>query len=232
MDISFILVSPARAANIGAAARAIKTQGFEDLVVVNSIAHREDEAGWVACGAMDVLENIRMAPSLEAIAGEFDLLIATTARERGNPRQYLTPTEVVENLKAQQQSLQKIAIVFGCEASGLSNGDVARCDLLSYIPLAQTYPSLNLAQAVMVYAYSLGQAFNMTAPIRPGPASLPAEASQLRALLDKSDRLLQKLQVQDDHKLGRWLQETFSQFDDRDVKMAHQLLNDMMKKLP
>ncbi|TCN82347.1 tRNA/rRNA methyltransferase [Shewanella fodinae] len=231
MQLSFVLVSPARAANIGAAARAIKTQGFDSLIVVQSLAHREDEAAWVACGAVDVLENIREAPSLSAIANEFDLLIATTARERGNPRQYLSPTQVVQSLNAQQQSLQNVAIVFGCEASGLSNSDLELCDLLSYIPIAQEYPSLNLAQAVMVYAYELGQAFHSTEHM-PGIQQSTADALQLKALLEKSASLLQKLQVDDDQKLQRWLQETLSQFGDRDVKMAHQLLGDILKKLP
>ncbi|MDF0534361.1 tRNA/rRNA methyltransferase [Shewanella yunxiaonensis] len=230
MYISFILVSPARAANIGAAARAIKTQGFNDLVVVHSLAHREDEAGWVACGAVDILENIREAPSLASIADEFDLLIATTARERGNLREYLTPQKMVNALSQQQQSLTNVGIVFGCEASGLSNSDLELCDLLSYIPLAQEYPSLNLAQAVMVYAYELGQAF-LTSKITPGIHQHDAEQPQLSALVEKSARLFAQLQIEEDTKLKRWLEETLCQFGDRDIKMAHQLFSDILKKL-
>ena len=125
MKLSFVLVSPARAANVGAAARAIKTQGFSELIVVNSQAHLEKEAAWVACGAEDILTNIREVASLEELREEFELMVATTARERGSPRHYLSPAELGEQLSIQQEQVQHVAIVYGCEASGLSNADLA-----------------------------------------------------------------------------------------------------------
>ncbi|BCV66683.1 tRNA (cytidine/uridine-2'-O-)-methyltransferase TrmJ [Shewanella carassii] len=230
MKLSFVLVSPARAANVGAAARAIKTQGFSELIVVSSQAHLEKEAAWVACGAEDILANIREVASLEELREEFELMVATTARERGSPRHYLSPAELGEQLSIQQEQVQHVAIVFGCEASGLSNADLAICDLLSYVPLATEYPSLNLAQAVMVYSYALGQALTC-ADGRLGLKDAQSPLPQLSALKQKAATLLERVDAADDAKLSLWLNESLSRLSDRDAKMAHQLLGDILKKL-
>ncbi|MGB5144942.1 MAG: tRNA/rRNA methyltransferase [Shewanella indica] len=230
MKLSFVLVSPARAANVGAAARAIKTQGFSELIVVNSQAHLEKEAAWVACGAEDILANIREVACLEELREEFELMVATTARERGSPRHYLSPAELGEQLSHQQEQVKRTAIVFGCEASGLSNADLAICDLLSYVPLATEYPSLNLAQAVMVYSYALGQALTC-ADGRLGLKDAQSPLPQLSALKQKAATLLERVDAADDAKLNLWLNESLSRLSDRDAKMAHQLLGDILKKL-
>ncbi|TWU70218.1 RNA methyltransferase [Shewanella algae] len=230
MKLSFVLVSPARAANVGAAARAIKTQGFSELIVVNSQAHREEEAAWVACGAEDILANIREVASLDELREEFELMVATTARERGSPRHYLSPADLGEQLSHQQEQVKRTAIVFGCEASGLSNADLAICDLLSYVPLATEYPSLNLAQAVMVYSYALGQAL-ACADGSLGLKSAQSPLAQLSALKQKATTLLERVDAADDAKLSLWLNESLSRLSDRDAKMAHQLLGDILKKL-
>lgn len=223
MHIDFILVEPARAANIGAAARAIKTQGFNQLIIVNSQAHREDEAQWVAHGAQELLTSAKTAPSLFEIHDQYDLLIATTARERGATRRYFTPKQLNEQLNQQQQSVQRAAIVFGREASGLNNEELALCDLWSYTPLAGDYPSLNLAQAVMVYAYELS---NLSHQLGYQPASNSSDKTrnQLNALQHRAEQLVDSC-AKEDAKIKAWLREGIAQLGDRDIKLAHQLLN-------
>jgi tRNA/rRNA methyltransferase len=224
MPISFVLVEPARATNVGAAARAIKTMGFGQLVLVNSRLHLESEAQWLAHGATDVLDNTRVIDSLAQLRREYDLLIGTTARERGSPRQYLNPAELNQRLSDTQ--LSSCALLFGRESSGLSNEELNLCDLYSYVPLANDYPSLNLAQAVMVYSYALS---NLSASIGLNP--VPAAPGQLQALKQKARDLLTTLEVQQDEKLSQWLQDGLARLAERDCKMAHQLLNDVLRKL-
>lgn len=225
MSLSFILVSPARPANVGAAARALKTQGFAELIVVDSTAHTEDEAQWVACGAEDVLQNIRTASSLSELRNEFDLLIATTARDRSSPHSFHSPDELAQILAAKPDS--KMAIVFGCEASGLSNADLAICDLYSYVPLAGDYPSLNLAQAVMVYSYELGMKRSSQ---RIGLQQQTADVQQTQALKQRAQQMMQVLGHGDDDKLKHWLLDGIAQLGERDIKMAHQLVGNIISK--
>ncbi|QSX32009.1 tRNA/rRNA methyltransferase [Shewanella avicenniae] len=231
MSISFILVQPARAANVGAAARALKTQGFAELIVVDSDAHQQEEASWVACGAEDVLGNIRTAGSLAELKPEFDLLVATTARERSNPRSYHSPEQLYQIIASQTRTAN-IGIVFGCEASGLSNSDIALCDLLSYVPLAVEYPSLNLAQAVMVYAYELGAKRDEQHAAQIGVVQQTADIQQTQALKHKAQLMMAQLGASHDEKLNQWLMDGIAMLGERDMKLAHQLIGDVLKHLP
>lgn len=225
MKILFALVEPARAANVGAAARALKTMGFAQLVIINSTAHHDDEARWVAHGATDMLDNALALPDLAALRAQCDLLIATTARERGASRHYHTPDALRGQLAQQQQAAGTVAIVFGREASGLSNDELALCDVWSSVPLAQDYPSLNLGQAVMVYAYALGA----LAP-QLGLQDNAADAGQLQHLLQRVRELVDAEIPDCDLKIREWLDERLPLLSDRDVKLAHQLLNRWLTK--
>ena len=226
MSLVFVLVEPSRPANVGAAARAIKTMGFEQLILVNSNLHLDKEAHWLAHGATDILERTLVVDSVADIRAQYDQLIATTARERGTPRQYLTPDELKDTVLQQSGSVEKIALLFGRESSGLSNSELELCDLFSYVPLINDYPSLNLAQAVMVYSYALSEVNNRLKHKQVRP-----QEGQLQALKNRTKILLQHLDTQEDVKLSRWLLDGMSLLGDRDCKMAHQLLNDIGRKL-
>lgn len=230
MSLSFVLVEPSRAANVGAAARAIKTMGFTQLVLVGSSLHLADEARWLAHGATDILDNSLIIEDMAQLRQQFDLLIATTARERGTPRVYLTPSELSQrlSLNASDERLSSAsrALVFGRESTGLTNDELAICDLYSYVPLANPYPSMNLAQAVMVYSYALSQTTTQI-----GLVSSQAQTGQVQALKAKAQVLLDKLALAEQDKLTQWLLDGAALLSDRDCKMAHQLVNDILKKL-
>ena len=118
-----------------------------------------------------------------------------------------------------QSLLQRVAIVFGCEESGLSNAELALCDTLSSIPLATDYPSLNLAQAVMLYAYELA---NLQFE-----KSLAADAGQLHALKSRLQQLFERIDIEADSKLARWADERCAQLAQDDVLFLHQLLTQL-----
>ena len=224
MSLSFILVEPARAANIGAAARAMKTMGFSEMILVNSTIDRDREAHWVAHGATDILQQVRRVASLMLLRDEFDLLIGSTARERGQPRQYLKPEQLKARLTDHHGG--KVGLVFGREASGLTNDELKLCDLYTSVPLHNDYPSLNLAQAVMVYSYALSEVDRQI-----GHRQTPTADTQLQALKVKAETLLDKLNIRDDDKLRDWLLDGVALLQSRDCKMAHQLASDLLKNL-
>ena len=152
--LRFVLVETSRAGNIGAAARAIKTMGFSELVLV---APREEdplhheEAIAFASGANDVLSKARIVDSLdEALAG-CNLTVALTARLREFSPPLRSPRALAEQLHA--DTSLRCALVFGSERFGLSNEQVERCNALVSIPVNAEYASLNLAQAVQILAY-------------------------------------------------------------------------------
>lgn len=226
MRFPLILVSPARAENIGAAARAMKTMGFSELRIVASDAWQDPAARRVAHGAGDILDNLRTFDTLNDALADIDFSVATTARSRAKFRYYATPQQVEAQLLEKRQWVNSMALVFGREDSGLTNEELDQVDLLTGIPMAQDYPSLNLGQAVMVYCYQLS-ALNRVAP----PAAPQADAQQLDALRQRFERLLQTLEVSDDRKMADWIDQRIGLLEQRDSAMLHRLLHDVEKKL-
>ncbi|MFG6653323.1 tRNA/rRNA methyltransferase [Scandinavium sp. M-37] len=226
MRLSIVLVSPARAENIGAAARAMKTMGFTEMRIVDSQAHREPAAQWVAHGSGDILENIKTFPTLADALQDVDFTIATTARSRARFHYYATPQELVPILQEKSQWMGHAALVFGREDSGLTNDELALADILTGVPMVADYPSLNLGQAVMVFCYQLS-ALTQTA------TAVLAENNdnQLQALRSRAMALLAKLQVADDVKLADWLQQRLGLLGQRDTAMLHRLLHDIEKNI-
>ncbi|MGL4355615.1 MAG: tRNA/rRNA methyltransferase [Aeromonas popoffii] len=231
MKLYFVLVAPARAANVGAAARAMKTMGFDAMRLVASRVHEEEEASWVAHGAQEILTQAEAFDTLPEALADMDLVIATTARERGRYQHYLTPGEIREQIRA-KPSLGKVAIVFGCEESGLSNEQLAEVDLISYLPLKVSYPSLNLGQAIMLYAYEMSQLVDeLNADGAAAVAENVDNAGQVRVLKSKTAELLGELGVSQDEKLHQWVMDRVPMLPQRDLNMLHLLCKDLARKL-
>ena len=231
MKLYFVLVAPARPANVGAAARAMKTMGFDAMRLVASRVHEEEEASWVAHGAQEILTQAEAFETMPEALADMDLVIATTARERGRYQHYLTPGEIREQIRS-KPSLNKVAIVFGCEESGLSNEQLAEVDLISYLPLKVSYPSLNLGQAIMLYAYEMSQLMD---ELNADGAAAVAEnfdnAGQVRVLKSKTAELLGELGVSQDEKLHQWVMDRVPMLPQRDLNMLHLLCKDLARKL-
>jgi tRNA/rRNA methyltransferase len=157
VEIHFILYKPAVPGNVGAAARAIKTMGFRNLRLIDPCQHLSDEARMMAHGSFDVLESARVCTDIEDASADLDMLICTTARGRTAKHEYHSSRELSTILQEKQAHLNHVGILFGTEESGLPNSLILRSDMAVSIPMSDSYPSLNLAQAVMVTAYELSQ---------------------------------------------------------------------------
>lgn len=226
MHLSIVLVAPARAENIGAAARAMKTMGFTDLRIVDSTAHLEPAARWVAHGSGDILDNITTYATLADALHDISFTVATTARSRAKFHYYATPAELVPMLGEKSQWLDKAALVFGREDSGLTNEELELADVLTGAPMVADYPSLNLGQAVMVYCYQLASLIQI-----PQSPAEGANENQLAALRARVEQLLSQLGVADDQKMADWLKQRLGRLEQRDTAMLHRLLHDIEKKL-
>lgn len=154
----FVLMHTSHAGNVGAAARAIKVMGFDDLVLVQprfaDVLAREETVA-MASGAADVLTRARIVPTLSDALDGITHAVATamTPRDFGPPT--LAPRTCFGELA---RSGERVAFVFGSERFGLANDDVWRCHACVSIPTAPGYGSLNLAQSVQLLAYEWRQA--------------------------------------------------------------------------
>ncbi len=227
MELIFVLHAPKRGENVGAAARALRALGVGTLRLVATTCHREPAARWLAVGAEDVLATAPCFATLDAALADVDLAIATTAKARAKRHYPVDPEALGALLATKGPSVRRAAVVFGPEDRGLSNAELARCDLLSTIPLAVPYPSLNLGQAVMLYAYALrGLGETKTAApretARPGAGELAVLRQRLLALSARAgdDR---------DGKRRRWLLDRLVWLEARDVRFLHELCRGLLR---
>ena len=155
MEYFFILVEPSVPGNIGAAARAIKIMGFKHLWLVKPCGHLSQEAVKMAHGSGDILKKAVIFDSLQQALDEIDFVIGTSARKRTVHEDYINCSDIPRIITAKGKSIKSAGIVFGREESGLTNNELKKCDIVTHIPMISDYPSVNLAQSVMIYAYLL-----------------------------------------------------------------------------
>ena len=177
---AFVLFKPQSAGNIGAAARALKNMGFDDLRLVAPGTLKSREAAAMAVHADDVLARATVYPDLAAAIADCSVAVGTTSR-RGGYRSRANPLRAAAAELDAIAGSNKIAIVFGREDRGLTNRELKLCNRLITIPTAPEYPSLNLAQAVVVVAYELMMAADESTAAEIEAARTPHFAAAARA---------------------------------------------------
>ena len=160
--VRIVLCETSHPGNIGAAARAIKTMGLSRLVLVKPKHFPHADAEAFASGALDVLREAVVCDSLDdALAGTV-LAVASTSRHRDLTHEVVDCREACKRVM-HDATHSEVALVFGPERTGLTVRDVNKCQLIAAIPANPDYASLNLAQAVQVFAYELSMAAGGTA---------------------------------------------------------------------
>lgn len=154
MQISIALVEPSYPINVGYAARVIKNFGYKKLILVNPKFDMQ-VARKFASHAVDVLENAEKCTFDELIKKE-DYVVATTAisaKSEGNlTRQTVPPWEMISMVSG-----NKICLVFGRDTTGLTNEEIAKCDLIVKIPASRKYPTLNISHAIAIILYEISK---------------------------------------------------------------------------
>ena len=212
-----VLVRPRNPLNIGAAARAIANFGFSDLVVVSPY-----EAAWQetrsAVGAEEIVKSARAVPTLVDAAGDASVVVGTTSGSRRNlTRELISLTDLRPWLESRMEPrhertesrgarrsgsakregrsaarVQRAALLFGSEKTGLSNAEMSYCHALVCIPTSSDCPSMNLGQAVAVCCYELtrlGLASTRPPVARVHKSDL-ARLQSLEHLFDRATRVL------------------------------------------
>ncbi|CAN5123911.1 RNA methyltransferase [soil metagenome] len=148
-----VLVGTQHPGNIGSAARAMKTMGLRQLVLVAPERFPDPEAWALAAGADDVLAQARVVATLGEALADCQLVLASTARRRTVPMPELEPRAGARWLRDEQALGREVALVFGRERTGLENDELQLCHGAIRIPSDPAYSSLNLAAAVQVLTY-------------------------------------------------------------------------------
>lgn len=176
--VRIVLVRPRSPENLGAVARAMRNFGLEDWAIAELGTHDLAVARRVAVHSEDLLDRPRVSTTLDEAVADCAWVVGTSSRRvRGKRR--LSPQEVAREISRVAARGGRTALVFGDERGGLTNAEVHRCHDLSAIPATGAQPSLNLAQAVLVYAWELRRAVIEGAAPPAGPRAVPASDADL-----------------------------------------------------
>ena len=152
--ICIILVEPENPDNIGAVARAMKNMALSNLRLVKPPKHWRRLGKKMAMSGLEVLKKAGEFKTLKQAVSDVRLVIGTTRRKGPKRGQFIDFDGAIQKLTAARPGF-RAALVFGKESKGLDNSSLRLCDRTVMIPANPDYPSLNLAQAVMVFAFSI-----------------------------------------------------------------------------
>ncbi len=185
--VNFVLIEPSHPGNVGSAARALQVMGFERLTVVKPRVpevHRHRAAISFASGAIRVLSQCRVVPTLEEAVAGARLVVAISAAGREFAPTARSPRVVAQSARDMLAANpapaaagdEPVALVFGTERVGLSIEQAQRCNQLCSIDADPEYSSLNLAQALQIMAYEMRLALCPDGtPVTPVPSKVLAE---------------------------------------------------------
>lgn len=202
--IAIVLVGVHGDANIGAVARAMKNFGLSNLRLVDAVPHRTKTAYMWAVDAKDVLDNAHSFATLDDALADVSTAVAFTRRLGKLRKKHMTIHEAAPWI-AERTSLGPVALVFGREDKGLSNDEICRCDSLVTIPSASKFPSLNLAQAVIIAGYEIfcsiqsssSLASNLTHHTREDPKEKFVSRHEVAPVLKRLNLMLEALGYKD-----------------------------------
>lgn len=189
---AIVLVDPQLGENIGMVARAMLNCGLADLRLVRPRdGWPNDKARSAAAGAAEVVGRARLFETTAAAVADLQRLYAATARRRDMVKPTVTPRRAALEMRELAAAGGRCGVLFGPEAKGLNNDDVALADAALTVPLNPRFTSLNLAQAVLVVGYEWCQAGRSAADRELLlPATRPATKAELIGLFEHLEREL------------------------------------------
>jgi len=181
---AFVLIRPQMGENIGAAARAMWNFGLDRMRIV---APRD---GWpnpaavaMASGAGRLLDEALLFDDVPGAVADAQYVYATTARPRELTKPVLAPEAAMQEAAARIAVGEKVAVLFGPERAGMENADIALANAIISVPVNPEFPSLNLAQCVLLMGYEWRRATTEVAPMQlAGQRTEPASQAEVAAL--------------------------------------------------
>lgn len=154
-NVSVLLVRPLEPGNVGSVARAMKNMGLRRMKLVGDVDLSSRECRMMAMHASDILDGSTSYRSFRKAVATDHILIGTTSVRGRKRRTRVHTAREVAGIVSEYAVSQRVCLVFGPERKGLNEDQLARCHYLASIPSSSEFPTLNLAQAVMIMAYEI-----------------------------------------------------------------------------
>ena len=187
----FILVKPQLGENIGACARSMKNFGFSNLNIVSpKFAFPNHKTRVTAVGAFNVINKAKIFNTTLDAVDKFDIVISLSARRRDINKKHITMKDFLHILKKKRNT--KIGLMFGPEASGLSNADLSFSNYILQIPTSKKFKSLNLSHSVTLICYEIFKSINKNTFNKIGKKIKISSKSNVSLLVNHLIKLLEK----------------------------------------
>jgi tRNA/rRNA methyltransferase len=155
----FILVKPQLGENIGACARSMKNFGFNKLHIVSpKILFPNQKAKATSVGAFDIINKTKVFNETKDAINDFDTVISLSSRRRDINKKHISLNTFIKLVKKRKNS--NFGLMFGPEASGLSNQDLSFSNYILQIPTSSKFKSLNLSHSLTIICYEIFKIFN------------------------------------------------------------------------
>ena len=187
----FILVKPQLGENIGACARSMKNFGFSNLNIVSpKFAFPNHKTRVTAVGAFNVINKAKVFNTTLDAVDKFDIVISLSARRRDINKKHITMKDFLHILKKKRNT--KIGLMFGPEASGLSNADLSFSNYILQIPTSKKFKSLNLSHSVTLICYEIFKSIKNNTFNKIGKKIKISSKSNVSLLVNHLIKLLEK----------------------------------------
>ncbi len=155
----FILVKPQLGENIGACARSLKNFGFSNLHIVSpKQSWPNNRAKATSVGAYDIVKKAKVYNNTYDAIKDFSIVISLSARKRDINKKHISINKFLTILRSKKNT--NFGLMFGPEASGLSNDDLSLSNFVLQIPTTKKFKSLNLSHSLTVICYEIFKLIN------------------------------------------------------------------------
>ena len=187
----FILVKPQLGENIGASARSLKNFGFSDLkIVAPKQPWPNNKAKVTSVGAFDIIKKAKIFTNTHKAIANYDIVVSLSARKRDINKRHISIKQFLKIIKTKKNT--NFGLMFGPEASGLSNDDLSLSNYVLQIPTSKKFKSLNLSHSLTVICYEIFKQLNFNKFEKEGKKIKISSKNKIYALLSYLEKLLEK----------------------------------------
>jgi tRNA/rRNA methyltransferase len=231
----FILVKPQLGENIGACARSLKNFGFSKLKIVSpKQAWPNKKAKATSVGAYDIVKNAKIYNNTKNAIGDFDLIISLSARKRDINKKHISMNQFLKMIKIKENT--KFGLMFGPEASGLSNNDLSLSNYVLQIPTSKKFKSLNLSHSLTLISYEIFKLINHKKFEKVNKKIKMSSKNKITALIAHLEKLLDKkdffMPTEKKHSMIMNINNLFYRLEpnDKEVRILASIISSLSKK--
>lgn len=195
-QLIIVLHTPRNVVNIGGVVRVMKNMGIRHLRMVSPVSFHPSDVTGIAHRGEDIIAQAQTYTDINAALADVHYVVGTTSRARsGHPSS--TDIRRISRDIVHRTAEGMVALVFGPEDNGLDNLILDRCHTIVTLPTDPTYPSLNLAQAVLLFTYEIRAAsaeHYPTAPRLPASSPPPATVESQETFFETAEQALRAIE--------------------------------------